>query len=507
MKKNQLSINMVATMVTFAVGLGIRFFLTPFIVGSLGAAAYGFVGLSANILSYTQLITIALNSMAGRFITIAYIEGKIDEANKYFSSVFFANIFLSAFIFLLALGCVIYIETLIEIPSDLVADVRALFCLLTLNTLIGLLTSVWGTATFIKNRLDLSSLRTIFGNVLNAGTLIILFSFFKPHLWYVGFAGLVLTLVVSVSNYQFTRQLTPDLIIRRVNYQITKVKELVLSGLWNVIAKLGDLLDQGFDLLFANIFIGATAMGYFSIAKALPFVILSLFQTIASVFAPVLTSSFAKGEKDRLLSELNRTIRILGFFTSLPIVCLYAFGDSFYHLWLPSEDYNGLHLLTILGTLTIVIAMPLEALWNIFTITNKLKYSTLTMLANSILTFTTVLSCMYIFDDPKVKLIILASVRSFWGIIRTLTFLPMYGAHCLQLPRHTFYPPIFKTLLCFCISLAICLLFRRITIDSWMAFIIVCSISCMICLVLGWFGILNPEDRQKILQLKNKIIQ
>lgn len=492
-----MSINMVATLVTFAVGLGIRFFLTPFIVGNLGAAAYGFIGLSANILSYTQLITIALNSMAGRFITISYIEGKVDQANKYFASVFYSNIILSIFVLLFAVVCVINLEYLIEIPAELVSDVKLLFGLLTLNSIISLMTGVWATATFIKNRLDLSNIRGIIGNILNAGSLIVLFAFFTPHIWYVGFAGLILTLFISISNFGFSKKLTPDLIVQKANYEFKKVKELLLSGLWNVLAKLGDLLDQGFDLLFANIFIGAVAMGYFSMAKALPFIILSLFQTIASVFAPVLTQLYAEGKKTDLEIELNKTIRILGLFTSLPIVCLYVFGDSFYNLWLPSEDGHGLHVLTILGTLTIVVAMPLEALWNIFTITNKLKYSTLTMFANSILTFSTVLCCMFIFEDAQTKLIILASVRSFWGIIRSLTFLPMYGAYCLQLPKASFYPPILKTLACFALSLLICLPLRwMLTIDSWWMLIAVCSIACLICLLLGYFIILTHSDKE-----------
>lgn len=66
-KNNQLAINKTASMLTSVVGLGIQFFLTPYIVKSLGADAYGFIGLSSNILSYTGLITIALNSMASRF--------------------------------------------------------------------------------------------------------------------------------------------------------------------------------------------------------------------------------------------------------------------------------------------------------------------------------------------------------------------------------------------------------------------------------------------------------
>ena len=68
----QIAVNMVATILSYGISLGISFFLTPYIVSRLGAAAYGFLGLSNNIIGYTSLITVALNSMAGRFVSIHY---------------------------------------------------------------------------------------------------------------------------------------------------------------------------------------------------------------------------------------------------------------------------------------------------------------------------------------------------------------------------------------------------------------------------------------------------
>lgn len=66
--------------------------MTPFIVEKIGVEANGFVSLANNFVEYAQLITIAVNSMAGRFITIKLHQKNTDDANKYFSSVFIANL-------------------------------------------------------------------------------------------------------------------------------------------------------------------------------------------------------------------------------------------------------------------------------------------------------------------------------------------------------------------------------------------------------------------------------
>lgn len=505
-KNRQMAINMFASLIAFIVGLGVRFFLTPYIVSTLGAEAYGFIGLSLNILSYTSLITIALNSMAGRFVTIRYVEKDFTVANQYFSSVYYSNLILAAIILLMGTGVVLFLEHLIEIPASLVIDVKFLFILLLLNTIINLVMEVWCGATFIKNRLDLSNIRNIIGNLLNACVLVSLFAFFAPHIWYMGIAGMVLTIYTSIANYRLSRILTPELLVKKSYFDLTKVRELIKAGAWNVLSRLGDILGQGLDLIIANVCIGATAMGIFSLTKNVPLMVLSLFQMIASVFAPILTRLYAERKKEELLTELKKSIRILGFFTTFPLACLFLLGEDFYHLWLPSQDASLFQWLTIIGGLVgMTFAMPLEALWNIFTITNKLKYSTYTMLANNILVFLTVVCSMLIVDDPIVKLFILAGARVFWGILRSLVFLPLYGAYCLEVSKATFYPPILKSVLSLGIVLFIGIVFISFTqSDTWILLALNALIICILTALVNSFIILQKQDLQFI---KSKILK
>ena len=151
-QNKQLAINMASQVVVFVVQMGINFLLTPFIVDSLGVEAYGFVGLSNNIIGYLQLATVALNSMAGRFITVEYHKGNMEKANKYFSSVFYSNVVISAILALISVGLLYHLEHVIEIPCHLVTDVKWLFALLCINSLLTLVFNVYIVSPFIKNR-------------------------------------------------------------------------------------------------------------------------------------------------------------------------------------------------------------------------------------------------------------------------------------------------------------------------------------------------------------------
>ena len=179
-EKKRFFINSIAQFISFAVGLGITFFLTPFIVEKLGADAYGFVGLASSFVSYAQLITTALNSMAGRFITISVHKGDIESARKYFSSVFGANLITVAILSIASIAIIFHLENIIHIPDNLINDVKLLFTLSFLNFFVSLIFNVYNVCTFIKNRLDLSSSRVIVSDIIRCGLLFTLFFFFAP---------------------------------------------------------------------------------------------------------------------------------------------------------------------------------------------------------------------------------------------------------------------------------------------------------------------------------------
>ena len=499
-KNRQLAINMLSSFLAFAVNLGINFFLTPFVVKKLGIEAYGFLRLSSDIIGYTSLITVALNSMAGRFITIKYQEGKIDEANKYFSSVFFSNLVLAGGVLLILLVFLFNLENFFEIPQHLVLDVKALFCFSILTTIIGLLTNVYGVATFIKNRLELTSIRRIIGQVLRASLIVLLFGCFPAHLWYYGITGVVMTLYLSFTNFKFCRYLTPEFHLSYHNFEWTKVVKLTKSGVWNLINRLGGIMGHGFDMVIANVCISSTAMGIFSITKTIPMLLIALFQTISSVFAPLFTQLWAQHKHKELQSELLKSIRICGFFANIPLTCLMVFGDSFYKLWLPGEDAWKLQLITIIGSLNFIFSMPLEPLWNIFTITNKLKYSSLAMISLNVLTFATVMLSMVFVKSLDYRLYILVGASTFWNNLKNLLFLPMYGAHCLGLNRYFFYKTLFRSFGGFCISCSICIFLRNAVINNWFDLLLIVSITLLICCIVNSIVILKKTDRQFVLQ-------
>lgn len=202
--RRQMAVNMLSGVCVFTLNLCVSFFLTPFIVEKLGTDAYGYIGLSNNIIGYSSLLTIAVNSMAGRFITVKVHEGESEDANKYMSSIFYINLLLSAIILLALAVVTAFLPELINIPEALVGDVQALFAMLGVSSVLGLMTGVISVGAFIRNRLDITNIRNVVGSFIRVILMLLLFGLFVPHLWYIGLTVIVMDVYIIGSNYYFT---------------------------------------------------------------------------------------------------------------------------------------------------------------------------------------------------------------------------------------------------------------------------------------------------------------
>ena len=174
----QMSINIIASIVSFAVTVGINFFLTPYLVKEVGSDAYGFIGLANNFVQYATIVTTALNSISGRFISIAYHKGDVEKSSKIFSSVLVADLFLAAVMLILSSIFVCFLDTVLNIPSNLVSGVKITFAFAFLTFVVSTVTAIFTTAAFVKNRIDINSIRDIISNLIKVALIVLLFAIF-----------------------------------------------------------------------------------------------------------------------------------------------------------------------------------------------------------------------------------------------------------------------------------------------------------------------------------------
>ena len=124
---NKFIITFLTSMAGMIVNYAINFFLTPYIANSLGMEAYGFVSIANNFVNYAGIVTMAITAFMVRYISVSFHSGNIKEANEYFSSSVFCCFLVSGIILLFILILSFRLEYILNIPNDLLHDVKILF--------------------------------------------------------------------------------------------------------------------------------------------------------------------------------------------------------------------------------------------------------------------------------------------------------------------------------------------------------------------------------------------
>ena len=227
-KNNQLTINMIAQIMAFAVNMGISFFLTPYIVNNISDEAYGFVGLANTFISIAQVVTVALNSMASRFVSIAVYQNEHEKAKEYYSSVMIGNLIVIGFFSVPMLILVLNLEKFINISAEVVLDVKLLWGFLFINFLVSILYSVYSISTFVKNRIDITSRRTIDSYIIRVGILLVAYMFLGiRHVWYMGIATLVATLYLLFTHIFISKKIMPEVRVSKQSFRLEAVTRLL----------------------------------------------------------------------------------------------------------------------------------------------------------------------------------------------------------------------------------------------------------------------------------------
>ena len=504
-RNKQLTINLVASILAFIINIGISFFLTPYITENIGVEAYGFVSLGTEFVNYASLVTIALNSMAGRFITIEIHKGNWEGANKYFNSVLLSNCIVAGVILFPSILVVAFLDRIIDIPVEIILDVKILFALLFTNYIISIIVSSFGVSTFATNKLHLKSMREIEARILKALLLIFLFILFEPAVSYLGFATVAMIVYISFFNIYYTKKYLPEIKLRKKYFRVNAVFELISSGIWNTVIQAGQILLQGLDLFIANIFIGSTSMGTLALAKTIPMMVLSLVSVISSVFIPDFLILYTKNNKEELLNSIKQSMKVLGIIINIPIAIIFVFGKEFFTLWVPNQNAIELQILSIITISSLIVSGPINSIYSVFTVTNRLKTNAIVVLSTGILNITIV---FLLLKTTSLGLYAIAGVSTILAFISNLFFAAPFGAKYLGEKWNEFFPVVAKSIVSFLILVITGWGVKYlIIVNSWFSLFTVACLTGVIGFFVNFMVILNRKERKHIYALINNKVK
>lgn len=493
----RLFINLSANIVSYSVNILIAFVLTPYLINTLGKEAYSFYPIANNFVSYMGILTVALNSMCGRFVTVSIVKNEMDDAKRYVSSVLFSNIVMGLFLTIPMITIIVFIDKILNVPVNIVVSVRFLFCFVFASMLVHLLSSVFGIATFVRNRIDLRSVMQLISGIIKIFLFYTLFKFFTPTIVYVG----VVAFVVAVSEFLFQmfyfKKLLPGIRITTKYFSLKHVRKVLSSGCWNSINSIGNLLLVSSSLIMANILYGAASGGIYSIVSTVPLFINGVISMLVGVFSPSITFSFAEGHKQKLVHVVEKSQSIVGLFSCSVIAVFVCLSKDFFKLWTPLEDANQLF---ILSSITIMPHFFIGCLWPITNLNVAANKVAKPAIVQFVLGFLNVFLVVFFSTMFQTGIMTICIICSLLTIMLVLGFMPVYAAHYLHVSYFTFYKVVLKMLVGTVVAMTIMFYVKNwFVLDDWLNLLSVSAIMGIVTLCINFMFMFNRDTRNKII--------
>ena len=493
-KRIQTGINIASSLVVLIVSALINFFLSPYIISNVGETANGFVQLANNFVTYASLITIAINSMASRFVSVNYHSNKKKKASIYYTSAFMANIVIVIFLFIISVFLVFKIDIFMNVGDVNITDIQLLFTFVFINFFLSQISTVLNIFLYVTNRIYISNLLSMICNLLRAIFLFYLFSSNGSKLYFVTLSSCIIPFVTIIVLFLLKKRSDCEIKLAFSLFRVDAIKELVSSGIWNTINQCGNILMTGMDLLFANWFINPVQMGVLSVAKIMPTYLNQIAQNINSSIAPgmLITSTI---DTQTYVSEIKNMVKMSTLILVVPVTIFIMFSYSFYSLWVPTINAKDLTVLSTLSMFSLIPLSGVQVLYNVFTINNRLKVNSITFLITGILNILIVLLFVK-YSDYGIYAISGSSV--FLTILRNVFILVPYSSKILGLKWNYFYRNIYKAIISsFATVIVSILVLSTVNVDTWTKLMIAIIITAVIAwpacsiFVLGKHGTLT----------------
>lgn len=475
------------------IGYLINFFVTPYITSNIGMDAYGFVSIAGTTVNYATIITTALTSFIVRYISISYHEDNLEEANKYYSSSIAASAVLAGIIFVFAACITSKLELFLNIPEELVTSVKTLFVIVYINFFVTTITIPFGASAYIKNRLDITGYAKVAGHLCNVAVLLLLFTLFEPRVWFVTLGTLSVSIISLTVSYIMTKKITPELIFKRTDISLKRIKNMMGNGVWNSLNSLGNVLNSGLDLLIANLMLTGTQTGQIAIAKTIENMFTMLYQLIFQPFQPRLLKAYANGDKQAFVSEVHKCMKISGMCSNIAFAGFFALGHLYFKLWLPEQDYTYLTYLTIITVFGAVTAGIIQPIYYINTLTLHVKLPCILTILSGVLNVVSMYLLLSFTDLGPVAVVGTTVVIM---LTMNLTFNPIYSAKCIGVNPMVFYKVMarhfvstFSMVAVFC---GIDIIFAPTT---WIGLIFCAFLMCIVGVVIHFIIVYTKKER------------
>lgn len=329
--------NLFANWISFGANLVVMFFLSPFVIHTLGKVEYGIWSLLTVVAGYMGICDLGVRASTGRHI-ILYL-GREDHERLGEVVRTSLSFFTVLGVFLLVVGCVVgweFPSIFQSTPKVYHRIIMILMPTLALNLWLTTLSAIFSSVLTAHDRFEVARAADIsILAIRTAGTVLVL-------KWGHGIIGLTVVIVIcgilSLGvNWILAYRIYPVLKVWPLSIIRTRLRELLGYGIWAAIATNAYWIMGQLDLVMVGILIGISDVTVYSVGAMLIYYSGTIVGMIPMTYWPPLQRAAAREDMDAVCLYYIQQLRV-GLAVGVPMYLGYVvFGKLFIALWMGHE--------------------------------------------------------------------------------------------------------------------------------------------------------------------------
>ena len=333
----------------------VSFFLSPFVVRSLGETQYGAWVLLGSMVGHLGLLDVGVRAAVTRYIARFHSSGEHEDARRLYSSALHLFAGLGGAAIALAGLMAVLVGHAFHVPHELVGVAR----IVTIVGGVGIATSLiggvfGGVLTGLQHFETSNAIEIVVGAARAVGVVACLVA--GQGLVSLSLVQLAATIALTLSNRHFARRVYPELRVVSRRWDRTSAVLLVRFGLTASALHVSSALMLYSDSLVIGAFLPVAMITHFSIGSTLINYARSVASGISQTLTPRISALEAEGQDSAIQSALLTNARFASIVV-YPIAATFIFrGTSFVGLWMGPE------FSTLAGKVLIILAFNLLTL-------------------------------------------------------------------------------------------------------------------------------------------------
>ena len=344
--------------------LAVMFFLSPFIIHSLGKVDYGVWSLLVAVTGYMGLMDVGIRASTGRFVIFHAGRDEHDLVNETIQN---ALGFFTALVMVLVIAAGVlgwWFPQIFNLHPSYRPLATALLPILAVNIWLTAFGTVHSSVLASRDRYDLVQLVNLSVLGVRAGGTVLVLTMEWQLLGLVGVL-FVSQAIGAVGNYLLARKVSKTLRIRPFKLHWSRLRTLLAFSIPAGIAAIAYKVIHQTDLVVVGVMMNASLVAVYAIGSLLPEYFWGFLSHVCMTFFPPIQRAAARNDRGPMVGSYVRQGR-MALLIGLPIyVGIIVFGPTFLTLWMGGGDLSSADLTAAARVMQVLCGARLVFLFGI----------------------------------------------------------------------------------------------------------------------------------------------